>query len=239
MKPALAWRMDKVSPFWFHGFVVTQRSRKKETKSPVLPPRERLLQTARRLFQQHGIRATGIDKIIAEAGVAKMSFYRHFASKDLLIAECLRLQAEERFAVFQEAVEHQPLRSTLGLEIVAEALAKWLSEPGFRGCPLATAQAELPTANTAAQQIIRRAWVQLQDYLSGLARRLNYEAPDAAGTAALQILSGAQVMSPMQDPAVAQETARDLLRRIPRHSAKAPAKTAPDSEPPFLPGLFD
>lgn len=231
--------MDKHVAFWFHGTVATRRSRKNEATTPLSAPRERVVQTARTLFQKHGIRATGIDKIIAEAGVAKMSFYRHFASKDLLIAECLRLQAEERFAVFQEAVEHQPLRNALGLEIVAEALDKWLKEPGFRGCPLANAQAELPTANMVAQQIIRRAWEHLHNYLSRLAKRLNYETPEAAAAATLQILGGAQVMSLTQGLAVAQETARDLLRRIPRHSAKTATKAGTDPEPGFLPGLFD
>ena len=59
------------------------------TSSP-LSARDRILQTASRLFYREGLRATGIDRIIAESGVAKMSFYRSFASKNDLIAEFLR-----------------------------------------------------------------------------------------------------------------------------------------------------
>jgi len=59
-----------------------------EDATPFTPSaRDRILETAQRLFYRHGIRAVGVDRIIAESGVAKMSFYRHFPSKrDLVIA---------------------------------------------------------------------------------------------------------------------------------------------------------
>ena len=56
------------------------------TPANLVKPRERILETAANLFYANGYRAVGIDRIIAESGVAKMSFYRHFPSKDDLIA---------------------------------------------------------------------------------------------------------------------------------------------------------
>ena len=58
-------------------------------RSDKAPPRDRILQTAADLFYRHGIHSVGIDRIIAESGVAKMTFYRHFPSKARLVAEYL------------------------------------------------------------------------------------------------------------------------------------------------------
>src|SRR5919109_1738376 len=72
---------------------VTQPS----AEAPPLPPRERVLAAARELFYRHGIRAVGVDAIAEAAGTNKMTLYRHFASKDELVAdylrECARLAA--------------------------------------------------------------------------------------------------------------------------------------------------
>jgi AcrR family transcriptional regulator len=60
-----------------------------------LPPRERILAIARDLFYERGVRAVGVDEIAEAAGTNKMTLYRHFASKDLLVAECLRQFARQ------------------------------------------------------------------------------------------------------------------------------------------------
>src|SRR5262249_17945686 len=66
------------------------------------PPRERIVAAARDLFYRHGIRAVGVDAIAEAASTNKMTLYRHFASKDLLIAECLRRWAAETDAAWDE-----------------------------------------------------------------------------------------------------------------------------------------
>src|SRR3954449_12759331 len=58
------------------------------------PARERILDTAYELFSQHGTRAVGVDRIIAECGIAKMTLYRNFPSKDVLILAFLERRAE-------------------------------------------------------------------------------------------------------------------------------------------------
>ena len=64
---------------------------KTKTKSDA---RQRILETAERLFYANGVRSVGIDRIIAESDVAKMTLYNHFASKDELILEVLRYREE-------------------------------------------------------------------------------------------------------------------------------------------------
>src|SRR3954447_11536840 len=67
--------------------------------------RERILETADRLFYQAGIRAVGIDRIIAQAGVAKMSLYKHFPSKDDLILAVLKHREQAVLEFFRSAIE--------------------------------------------------------------------------------------------------------------------------------------
>ena len=67
--------------------------------------RKRILETADRLFYQDGIRAVGIDRIIAEAGVAKMSLYKHFPSKDDLILAVLQYREQSVLEFFRSAME--------------------------------------------------------------------------------------------------------------------------------------
>ncbi len=73
---------------------------------PALPARERILATAYRLFYREGIRATGIDKVIAEAGgVTKVTFYRHFPSKDALILAYLELRHQRWMDWFVDSLD--------------------------------------------------------------------------------------------------------------------------------------
>ena len=72
--------------------------------------RERILETAERLFYAEGIRAVGVDRIIAEAGVAKMTLYNHFASKDDLILAALQHREAtfmDRFTAWMEEAKNQ------------------------------------------------------------------------------------------------------------------------------------
>src|SRR5271166_573432 len=80
----------------------TPTSSARPPRDAVEPPRERVLAAARDLFYRHGIHAVGVDAIAEAAATNKMTLYRHFASKDLLIAECLRRFAAESDAAWEE-----------------------------------------------------------------------------------------------------------------------------------------
>ncbi len=96
----------------------------------VASARERLLLTAHRLFYRHGIRATGIDRIISEAGVAKVTFYRHFPGKSDLISAYLESRHERWIAWFSDALR----RHGDDPEALIAALGEWFGQPDFRGC---------------------------------------------------------------------------------------------------------
>jgi AcrR family transcriptional regulator len=129
--------------------------------------RRRLLDTATRLFYAEGIRAVGIDRIIAEAGVAKATFYNHFPSKDdLVLAYVEALDHLGREAV--AALPRQPPREMIAaiLGRISDAVAGG----DYRGCPFLNAAAEYPDPKSPVRQAIdaRRAWYHgvLQDLLA-------------------------------------------------------------------------
>jgi AcrR family transcriptional regulator len=103
------------------------------------PPRERILQSAHDLFYRDGIRATGIDRVIAESGVAKVTFYRQFASKDDLVLAFLDVRHERWMAWFVSALARHGGTPAA----IAPALGEWLSGADYRGCAFLNSVGEL------------------------------------------------------------------------------------------------
>lgn len=118
---------------------------------PPSAARERILKTAHDLFYRDGIRATGIDRLIAEAQVTKVTFYRHFHSKDDLIREFLEYRHERWMSWFIEALARHGGRPSA----IAAALEEWLQKPEFRGCAFINAVAEMPDGGAPVTEIAR------------------------------------------------------------------------------------
>ena len=97
--------------------------------------RERILDTAYELFSQHGIRAVGIDRIIASSGVAKRSLYRHFRSKDELVVAFL--QERERRWTREWLHAEASARGESGAErllAIFDVFDEWFQQDDFEGC---------------------------------------------------------------------------------------------------------
>jgi AcrR family transcriptional regulator len=122
------------------------------TQSTAAPPRERILRTAHDLFYRDGIRATGIDRVIAESGVAKVTFYRQFASKDDLVLAFLEFRHERWMAWFVDALA----RHGGGVAAIAPALAEWFRGGDYRGCAFLNSVGELAPALPAVLAATRR-----------------------------------------------------------------------------------
>ncbi len=105
-------------------------------------PRERILDTAAKLFVRDGFHATGIDTIVAEAEVAKMTLYKHFESKDTLILEVLRRGDEQWRARFESTVEKMAKTPEKKLLALFDALQDWFEDEDFYGCTFINASAE-------------------------------------------------------------------------------------------------
>ena len=131
---------------------------------PVRAPRERILATASELFYEHGLRGVGIDRIIAESGVAKATLYAHFPSKDELAAEYLRRRDEfwsGRLHAAAAAAGDDPRDQLLG---IFDAVSAACAFHGFRGCAFVNAMSEsepgsAPHAAATAHKAAVRGWV--------------------------------------------------------------------------------
>lgn len=102
--------------------------------------RDKLVRSAARLFAERGYVRVGINEIIAEAGIAKATFYQHFPSKELLCVEWLRKEAGRREREYRELLE-DPRTVRERLEQYYDRLLARLEAEDFRGCPFATTAA--------------------------------------------------------------------------------------------------
>jgi AcrR family transcriptional regulator len=177
-----------------------------------LPARERILATAHDLFYRDGIRATGIDRIIAESGVAKLTFYRHFPSKDELVRHFLAFRHERWMAWFVDALGRHGARPGGGLAPLSAALAEWFADPAFRGCAFINAVAEvggsLPDATVIAHRHKEEMVQVIADLLPAGPGR------SSRAQAAALAVDGAIVRAQMNGQAAALDGLRALLEAL-------------------------
>ncbi|WP_418125942.1 TetR/AcrR family transcriptional regulator [Variovorax sp. 160MFSha2.1] len=135
-----------------------------------LPARERILRTAHDLFYAEGLRATGIDRVIAEAGVTKVTFYRHFPSKNDLILTYLNLRHERWMKWFTEALERHGGASK-GAQALPPVMKEWFRGRAlgdFRGCAFLNGVSEMGPTMPAVVQATRQHKQQMTDVIEAL-----------------------------------------------------------------------
>jgi AcrR family transcriptional regulator len=118
-----------------------------------LPPRQRILAAAARLFYRHGIRAVGVEAIAETACTNKMTLYRHFASKEVLVAEYLRESAQAADRCWERLAKAHPGDPLAQLFAWLQEMASHLALEE-RGCALANAAIELPEKDHPARRVI-------------------------------------------------------------------------------------
>jgi AcrR family transcriptional regulator len=160
-----------------------------------IPPRERILAAASELFYRQGIRAVGVDAIAEAAGTNKMTLYRHFVSKDELVAEYLRRLAadsSEIWAVLEREHHGDPQAQ---LQAWLEAMARELGSGDGRGCPFANAAVELPEKNHPARPVIEEFKKEQRARLAALCAAAGLRQPELVADELFLILEGARVSS--------------------------------------------
>lgn len=176
--------------------------------------RDRILETAADLFYRDGFRATGIDKIIAESGVAKMSLYRHFTSKNELISAFLERRHEFWMRWFIEDVEARfALRADLS--VIAEALGEWFIQEDFRGCAFINVVAEAGSSGDPRhiQQAISHKH-SIEQYISELADRLGLQSPASVAADAMICVEGMIVRYQVTHDSKVVDSGRQILAMI-------------------------
>lgn len=148
----------------------------------------RVLATASRLFYAHGVRAVGVEWIVAESGVAKTSLYRHFRTKDDLIAAFLEREDREFWMQWDEVVNaagSDPMRELMAL---LDWIGQRVSREGYRGCPQINVAAEFSDRDHPSRRIRARHKAAMFERLETLVRRIGAtDAEDVAHQIALLI----------------------------------------------------
>ncbi len=124
--------------------------------------RQHIIETAYTLFKRDGFHATGIDRIIAEAEVAKMTMYRHFPSKDGLIVEVLNWRTD-RFKRQLDRLSETAMTPDEKIMAVFDWHERWFDSPDFHGCLFQHALAEFGERDHAVFEAVMRQKRDLQD----------------------------------------------------------------------------
>ena len=172
------------------------------------PKRDKLLEVARKLFETEGFHTTGIDRVLAEAGVAKMTLYNNFGSKDGLIVAVLEKTSQamiERLRNTVTQASNDPYEQILG---VFDAFALWFSDPEFCGCMFQAAVAEFPDPESKPAQAARAHQARVAELFEDLCKNADLTNPNTLGRMLAMLASGASC------------TARQIQTREPADHAR-------------------
>jgi len=162
-------------------------------KDEGIPPRERILAVAMDLFYRHGIRAVGVEAIAEAAGTNKMTLYRHFASKDELVAEYLRCLAGKASAAWERRAAQHPGNPCAQLRGWLEDVAAQVGSGDQRGCALANAAVELPEKDHPARRVIEGFKTAQRQRIIDLCAAAKLDQPEMLADELFLLLEGARV----------------------------------------------
>lgn len=188
--------------------------------------KQRLIEAAFELFARHGFHAIGLDRLLADVGVTKTTFYNHFQSKDDLVIEVIKHRDHWEFNLLKERLrKHGGPRPADQLRCVFEVLDEWFTDPEFQGCIFITAAAEFPSPNDPAHQAAAVHLATVRDHLRDLAYAADAEDPVELAHQLLLLMEGAIIMRHITgDPNaayLARATAEPLLAK---HLPAAPER---------------
>jgi AcrR family transcriptional regulator len=181
--------------------------------------RDHLVNTALRLFSSNGFRATGIDRVLRESGVAKKTLYNHFSSKDELIVAALHKRDEEFMAKMRTAIARLAPKQD-GDPRLARVLAffdgldEWFASPGFNGCTFINASAEYPRKDCPIHRACEAHKRLVRDTLADLAADTGLADTDVLARQLALLADGAVVNAHTTGDREAAGTAKAAAQRL-------------------------
>jgi AcrR family transcriptional regulator len=179
---------------------MTAKSAEVIDKTEKTPPRERILAAAAGLFYRNGIRAVGVDAIAEAAGTNKMTLYRHFSSKDELVAEYLRQAAKGETANWERLQAQHPGDALAQLRAWLKDTFGHVVSRDERGCPLVNAAVELPDKDHPARRVIEECKVASRARVIGVCRAAGLKEPELLADELNLMLEGARVTAQSMGP---------------------------------------
>ncbi|MBN9184154.1 MAG: TetR/AcrR family transcriptional regulator [Microbacterium sp.] len=162
------------------------------------PARERILRTATALFISTGIRVVGVDRLIAESGVARATFFRHFPTKDDLVVAFLESQAADARRELTRIRSERPGGARALLAEIATGAKMGMECTGFRGCEFINTAAEYSDPDHITRVVVdrHRAWV--RDIMVDALEELGHPTPFATAEVLFTMRTGAIVASSLE-----------------------------------------
>ena len=188
--------------------------------TPSSPKRDHLMATAWKLFYRDGYRVVGIDTLLAAAGVAKMTLYHHFASKDELIVAVLEQRSRELIAALDRAIADAGRSPTKRFLAVFDGLKTWFEHDEFRGCAFIRALSEYPEPE---HPIHRAAWTHkraVNARLLGLASEAGAKNPAALADTVSLLIDGSIVAAHATRSATPAAAARAAAKNLLKFSTR-------------------
>jgi AcrR family transcriptional regulator len=180
-------------------------------------PRERLVRTAYDLFRRHGIGAVGIDRVVAEAGVAKMTLYRHFSSKQALVLETLELREQLWTREWLEAEMARLADDPAGqLLAVFDAFDPWFRDDAYSGCMFINCLLEARSRRDPVGAASAAKLANVTEMLRGLAENAGAGDPQRLADSQQLLMRGSILAAAVGDRGAARrakEVAEMLLAR--------------------------
>jgi AcrR family transcriptional regulator len=175
--------------------------------------RERILDTAYRLFSCRAVRDVGVDEVVAQAEVAKATLYRHFPSKDDLVIAFLELR-EERWTLAWVEAEARRRGTTPDGRLLAifELFDEWFQRDDFEACSFINVLLEMGPAHPAGQASVRHL-ASIRTVVAGLAAEAELRDP-ASFAHAWHILMKGSIVSAAEGDAQAAQRARSMARLL-------------------------
>ena len=183
-------------------------------KASRTPARERILAAASDLFYREGVQNVGIDRIIAQSGVAKMSLYNHFKSKDALIAAWLEQQHDRWQSWFTTRVEESAADPKGRILAIFDVLGEWFQQSSFRGCAFINSTVELVKPSHPGYQVAVAHQQSTLDYLLDLTTKLKLSHPEAVALQLLLLVQGATVVAMTQENSEAAFYAKQAAQAL-------------------------
>ena len=186
--------------------------------------RERILDTAYELFSRHGTRAVGVDRIIAECGIAKMTLYRNFASKDDLILAFLDRRDELwTRAWLQAEAERRGATPAERLLAIFDTFEGWFAREDFEGCSFINVMLEVVEPESPVRQATVAHLEAIRGFVRGLAEQAGIEDADAFARQ-WHILMKGSIVSAAEGDLKAASRAKELgVLLLEHHGVETPA----------------
>lgn len=179
----------------------------RKSKIETAETRKRIVETASKIFLEHGIAATGIADVMAAAGLTQGGFYRHFESKEQLVAEASEVAFDQIFEMINAATAGKAPRDALDTVVHIYLYQRQDKDPVYL-CPLASLGSELPNADEHLKAVVNVGYTRMVSYFAGLVQRLNVRDPHSVADAIVSTLLGAVTIARI---ALTATSARTIL----------------------------